>query len=61
MLVDATIGLSMFSFLDGFGDYNQIKMDPLDTENAAAAFRTPMGNLQYTVMPFRPKKAATYQ
>ena len=50
----------MFSFMDGFSGYNQIKMAPKDVEKTA--FRTLMGNFYYTVMPFGLKNAgATYQ
>ena len=60
LLVDATAGCDMFSFLDGFSGYNQIKMAIEDAE--MIAFRTPMGNFYYKVMPFGLKNAgATYQ
>ena len=60
LLIDSTIGSAMFSFMDGFSGYNQIKMAPKDAEKTA--FRTPMGNFYYTVMPFGLKNAgATYQ
>lgn len=59
-LVDATSGHQMFSFMDGFSGYNQIKMAEEDAEKTA--FRTPLGNFFYTVMPFGLKNAgATYQ
>ncbi|XP_028055176.1 uncharacterized protein LOC114259368 [Camellia sinensis] len=59
-LVDATMGHQMFSFMDGFSGYNQIKMAEQDAEKTV--FRTPLGNFFYTVMPFRLKNAgATYQ
>ncbi|EOY03309.1 H0502G05.11 protein [Theobroma cacao] len=59
-LVDATVGHEMFSFMDGFSGYNQIKMAREDAEKTA--FRTPFGNFYYTVMPFGLKNAgATYQ
>ena len=59
-LVDITAGHEMFSFMDGFSGYNQIKMAPEDAEKTA--FRTPLGNFYYTVMPFGLKNAgATYQ
>uniref|UniRef100_A0A2N9H206 RNA-directed DNA polymerase n=1 Tax=Fagus sylvatica TaxID=28930 RepID=A0A2N9H206_FAGSY len=52
--------LAMFSFMDGFSGYNQIRMSPRDAEKTA--FRTPIGNFYYTVMPFGLKNAgATYQ
>uniref|UniRef100_A0A2N9I1Y0 RNA-directed DNA polymerase n=1 Tax=Fagus sylvatica TaxID=28930 RepID=A0A2N9I1Y0_FAGSY len=51
---------AMFSFMDGFSGYNQIRMSPRDAEKTA--FRTPIGNFYYTVMPFGLKNAgATYQ
>lgn len=60
LLIDATAGHEMFSFMDGYSGYNQIKMNPVDAEKTA--FRTPIGNLYYTVMPFGLKNAgATYQ
>ena len=60
LLIDSMAGSAMFSFMDGFSRYNQIKMAPKDAEKTA--FRTPMGNFYYTVMPFGLKNAgATYQ
>ena len=50
MLVDGTAGHELFSFMDGFSGYNQIKMAVGDAE--CTAFRTPVGNFHYTVMPF---------
>ena len=59
-LVDTTAKHEMFSFMDGFSGYNQIKMDPKDAE--MTTFRTPLGNFYYIVMPFGLKNAgATYQ
>ena len=59
-LIDATAGHEMFSFMDGFSGYNQIRMAPEDAEKTA--FRTPFGNFHYVVMPFGLKNAgATYQ
>uniref|UniRef100_A0A2N9GBJ4 Integrase catalytic domain-containing protein n=1 Tax=Fagus sylvatica TaxID=28930 RepID=A0A2N9GBJ4_FAGSY len=58
--VDFPAGHAMFSFMDGFSGYNQIFMSPRDTEKTA--FRTPIGNFYYTVMPFGLKNArVTYQ
>ena len=60
LLINFAAGSAMFSFIDGFSGYNQIKMAPKDAEKTA--FRTPIGNFYYTVMPFRLKNAgATYQ
>jgi hypothetical protein len=60
LLIDSTAGHAMFSFMDGFSGYNQILMSPKDAEKTA--FRTPIGNFYYTVMPFGLKNAgATYQ
>ena len=54
------MGNVMFSFMDGFRRYNQIWMAPKDAEKTA--FRTPIGNFYYMVMPLRLKNAsATYQ
>lgn len=35
ILVDTTIGHSIFNFMDGFSSYNQIRMDPSDAEKTA--------------------------
>ena len=60
LLVDSAAGSSMFSFMDGYSGYNQIRMAVKDAEKTA--FRTPIGNFYYTVMPFGLKNAgATYQ
>jgi ribonuclease HI len=60
LLIDSAVGSAMFSFMDGFSGYNQIRMSPRDAEKTA--FRTPIGNFYYTVMPFGLKNAgATYQ
>lgn len=40
VLVDNTTQFSFFSFIDGFSDYNQIKMAPDDMENTT--FITPL-------------------
>ena len=59
LLIDSTIGSAMFSFMDGFSGYNQIRMPLRDAEKTA--FKTPMGNFYYTVMPFGLKNVgATY-
>jgi hypothetical protein len=60
LLIDSAAGHAMFSFMDGFSRYNQIFMSPRDAEKTA--FRTPIGNFYYIVMPFGLKNAgATYQ
>jgi hypothetical protein len=60
ILIDSTIGYEIFSFMDGFSGYNQIKMEPEDEE--LIAIRTPKGIYCYKVMSFRLKNAgATYQ
>ena len=60
ILIDATMGYEIFSFMDGFSGYNQIKMAPEDEE--LTAFRTPKGIYCYKVMPFGLKNSgATYQ
>jgi len=59
-LVDNTTGYSLFSFMDGFSRYNQIKMDPEDMEKTT--FITLWGTFFYKVTPFVLKNAeATYQ
>ena len=58
--IDFAVGSAMFSFMDGFSGYNQIRMAPKDAEKTT--FKTPMGNFYYTVMPFGLKNVgATYQ
>ena len=59
LLIDSAVSHAMFSFMDGFSGYNQIFMSPKDAEKTA--FRTPIGNFYYIVMPFKLKNAgATY-
>ncbi|KAA3465162.1 RNA-directed DNA polymerase (Reverse transcriptase), Ribonuclease H [Gossypium australe] len=59
-LVDNTAGYSLFSFMDGFSGYNQIKMHPEDMEKTT--FITMWGTFCYKVMSFGLKNAgATYQ
>ena len=58
-MIDFATGSAMFSFMDGFSGYNQIRMAPKDAKKTA--FRTPIGNFYYTVMLFGLKNAgATY-
>lgn len=60
VLVDNTTQFSVFSFMDVFSGYNQIKMAPKDMEKTK--FITPWGALYYKVMPFGLKNAReTYQ
>ena len=60
IMVDATIGHEVLSFMDGSSGYNQICMAPRDEE--FTAFRTPKRIYCYKVMPFGLKNAgATYQ
>ena len=49
LLIDYAIGNSMFSFMDGFSGYNQIRMALKDAEKTT--FRTPIGNFYYTLIP----------
>ena len=50
----------MFSFMDGYSGYNQIRMAAKDVEKTT--FKTLIGNFYYTVMPFSLKNVgATYQ
>ncbi|CAL9018474.1 unnamed protein product, partial [Prunus brigantina] len=59
-LVDATAGHELLSFVDAYSGYNQIFMDPADSENTA--FITDRGLYCYNVMPFGLKNAGpTYQ
>ena len=60
LVVDATAGHELLSFMDAFSGYNQISMDPGDQENTS--FITAQGTYCYRVMPFGLKNAgATYQ
>ncbi|KAL5564335.1 hypothetical protein UlMin_027499 [Ulmus minor] len=60
ILVDATAGHELLSFMDAFSGYNQILMHPDDQEKTA--FITERGIFCYKVMPFGLKNAgATYQ
>jgi len=60
VLVDSTARCKVFSFMDGFSGYNQIKMALEDREKTS--FITPWGAFCYLVMPFGLINAgATYQ
>jgi len=60
VLVDNTTNFALFSFMDGFSGYNQIKMAPEDMEKTT--FVTPWGTFFYKVMSFGLKNVgATYQ
>ena len=60
VIVDATVGHELLSFMDAFSGYNQISMDPDDQEKTS--FVTGQGTYCYRVMPFGLKNAgATYQ
>ena len=60
LIVDATAGHKLLSFIDAFLGYNHIRMDPSDQENTS--FVTGQGTYCYQVMPFGLKNVrATYQ
>ena len=60
ILVDNTAKFALFSFMDGFSGFNQIKMAPKDVEKTT--FVTLWGTLCYKVMAFGLKNdGATYQ
>ena len=60
LIIDATAGHELLSFMDAFSGYNQISMDPDDQENTS--FVTGQGTYCYRVMPFGLKNAGvTYQ
>ena len=60
LIVDATAGHELLSFMDSFSGYNHISMDPSDQEKTS--FVTGHGTNCYRVMPFGLKNAgATYQ
>ena len=59
LIVDATAGYELLSFMDAFSGYNQISMNPEDQEKTS--FVTTQGTYCYRVMPFGLKNAgATY-
>ena len=59
-MIDSMCGFEQMPFMDGFSEYNQIKMYP-DNEKYTS-FRMPLGVYCYTVMPFGLKNTrATYQ
>ena len=57
LMVDATIGHEVLSFMDGSSGYNQICMAPKDEE--LIVFQTPKGIYCYKVMPFGLKNTGT--
>ena len=60
LLIDSVAGNAMFSFMNEFNEYNQIRMASKDAEKIT--FRTLIGNFYYIVMPFELKNVgATYQ
>ena len=60
VLVDNTAQYKVFSFMDGFSGYNQIKMAPEDMEKTT--FVTQWDTFYYKVMPFGLKNVGeTYQ
>ena len=60
LIVDATAGHELLSFMDAFSGYNQISMDPDDQQKTS--FVTAQGTYCYRVMPFGLKNAGvTYQ
>ena len=60
LIVDATAGHELLSFMDAFSGYNHIRMDPSDQEKTS--FVTGQGTYYYQVMPFGLKiVGATYQ
>ena len=60
LIVDATAGHELLSFMDAFSGYNQISMDPNNQEKTS--FFTSQGTYCYRVMPFGLKNVgATYQ
>ncbi|PKI75254.1 hypothetical protein CRG98_004294 [Punica granatum] len=60
VLVDNTACHTLFSFMDGFSGYNQIRM--ADEDKIKTTFITMWGTVCYRVMPFGLKNVgATYQ
>jgi len=59
VMIDNTYGFEWMPFMDGFSEYNQIKIYPDDKKHTS--FRIPLGVYCYTVMPFGLKNVgATY-
>ena len=50
LLVDATAGHALLSFMDAYFGYNQVRMFPGDKEKTS--FITNQGTYCYKVMPF---------
>ena len=60
LIMDATAGHELLSFMDAFSGYNQMRMDPNDQEKMS--FITRQGTYCYQVIPFWLKNVgATYQ
>ena len=60
LIIDATVGHDLLSFMDAFSGYNQINMDPDDQEKTS--FVKGQGTYCYRVIPFGLKNVgATYQ
>lgn len=57
MLVGGIAGRSIFSFMDEFSDYNQVKMDPCDA--GKTVFSISIDNFNHIVMPFGLKNTST--
>lgn len=55
MIVDMTVGYEMYSLMDGFSSYNQIKIALEDQEKIA--FTCAWGTFCYNIMPFGLKNA----
>ncbi len=49
-VLDTLVGKQFFSFLDGFGGYNQIQISPEDQDKTT--FTYPWGTFTYKVFPF---------
>ena len=59
-IIDAYVGSEVFSFMDGFSEYNQIQIKPEDQHKTA--FICSWGTFEYKKMPFGLKNAgATFQ
>ena len=55
VMIDNMCDSERMSFMDGFSEYNQIKMYPEDEKHTS--FRMPLGVYFYIVMPFGLKNA----
>ena len=54
-IIDNCVESVIFSFMDGFSDYNQIEIFPTDQHKMT--FKCPWGTFTYSKLPFSLKKS----